>query len=164
MAKCIAELKVCQGDDERQAYAFNITREFARAWRADFPYASTVRVRPPGDETAGTGFEYSSSGGQSAGNEPAWPTELAGTVVDGSITWTAAAYSFAGLEDRIDTVTWFPATGITLDGQIDTDTAGLQQALVYASGGVAGKTYTSYALIETQAGETYEVRLILTIA
>ncbi len=164
MAKCIAELKVCQGDDERLGYAFNITREFSNLWQPDYPYATTLRVRPFGDETAGTGFEYSSSGGQTAGTEPAWPTTLGDTVTDGSITWTTVAMSYNGLEDRIDTVTWFPAAGITLDGQVDIDQPGLQQVLIYASGGVSGKTYTNYALIETQAGEVYEVRLILTIA
>lgn len=58
------------------------------AWAATTAYAAQAIVRP----TVENGLIYmvtAGGGGNSGGSEPAWPTVLGTTVVDGALTWTA---------------------------------------------------------------------------
>lgn len=168
MAKCIETLKVCQGADERQDYAFNVTDELATRWQANRAYLSGQIVRP----NTGTGFEYvattpDSSGGLSNGEaEPNWPKVVGGTVVDGSITWTAQLPSFDGLRDRIDTVVWesdSEPSDLVLSDQVEQDLPGLQEARIWVSGGTVGEVYNCRALITTESGAKYECRLEVSV-
>ena len=65
----------------------NITADYNvfPKWRSGTNYAKDAPVIP----TYFNGHYYKASGGtSSATNEPEWPTTSAGTVVDGTITWT----------------------------------------------------------------------------
>ncbi len=167
MAKCIETLKVCQGADERQDYAFNVTDELAIRWQPNRTYQTGQIVRP--NELPGTGYEYvastaDSTGGLSAGDaEPNWPKTLGGTVVDGSVTWTAQLPTFDGLRDRIDSVQWVTDGDFVLSDQVEQDLPGLQEVRIWASGGTIGRTYDTYCLITTEAGAVYECRLQINI-
>ena len=170
MAKCIETLKVCQGANERQDYAFNVTDELAIRWQANRTYQTGQTVRP--NELPGTGYEYvatvaDSSGGMSSGAaEPTWPKTLGGTVVDGSVTWTAQIPTFDGLRDRIDTVSWDTTseTGdLLLTDPVEQDLPGLQEVRIWVSGGTLGETYDCWVLITTESGAIYECRLEVTI-
>ena len=67
-------------------------------WASGTAYG-VASVKP----TTPNGFYYgTSSGGTSGGSEPAWPTSSGATVVDGSITWTAAQVSTATASIRLD--------------------------------------------------------------
>ena len=65
----------------------NITADYNvfPKWRSGTNYAKDAPVTP----TYFNGHYYKASGGTSSvTNEPEWPTTSAGTVVDGTITWT----------------------------------------------------------------------------
>lgn len=53
-------------------------------WAASTAYAASSQVLPVTEN----GLVYQSSGGTSDANEPTWPVEIGGTVVDNDITWT----------------------------------------------------------------------------
>ena len=167
MAKCIETLKVCQGADERLDYAFNVTDELALRWQTSRSYLTGQVVRP----SVATGFEYvattdDSSGGLTNGRvEPTWPRAEGGTVVDGSVTWTAQLPTFEGLRDRIDTVAWEsrPLGDLNLTDQVEQDLPGLQEVRIWVSGGTIGEVYDCRALITPEAGAKYECRLEVTI-
>lgn len=170
MAKCIETLKVCQGADERQDYAFNVTDEFAIRWQANRAYDTGQVVRP--NELPATGYEYVAtaldlSGGMSNGaSEPNWPKVIGTAVVDGSITWTAQPPTYDGLRERIDTVLWdsnSDPSDLMLSDQVEQDIPGLQEARIWVSGGTVGQTYDCRALITTESGAKYECRLEVTI-
>lgn len=81
------------------------------AWVALATYAAGAYVRP----TTVNGFIYevtAGGGGAAGAGEPAWPTTVGNTVVDGALTWTCRSYaildtnnprsvSAAKLSDRI---------------------------------------------------------------
>jgi hypothetical protein len=68
------------------------------AWTATTVYG-VASVKP----TVSNGFYYgTASGGTSSGTEPVWPTSSGATVVDGTITWTAAQVSTATASIRLD--------------------------------------------------------------
>ena len=169
MAKCIETLKVCQGADERQDYAFNVTDEFSLRWQANRAYQTGQVVRP--NQRAGTGFEYlaatDAGGGMSSGDqEPTWPKVVGGTVVDGSITWTCQLPTYDSLRERIDSVVWDEDPEIddlVLSDQVEQDIPGLQEARIWVSGGTLGNVYNCRALITTESGAIYECRLEVTI-
>ncbi len=58
-------------------------------WVADTVYAADAIVRPTALSTF-TGYTYicTTAGTSHAATEPTWPTASAGTVVDGTVTWT----------------------------------------------------------------------------
>jgi len=59
----------------------------ANAWGATTPYALGGLVK----RLTGSGIYWfkAAAAGTSAGSEPVWPITLGGTVVDGTVTWTA---------------------------------------------------------------------------
>ena len=169
MAKCIETLKVCQGADERQDYAFNVTDEFSLRWQPNRGYQTGQSLRP--NELPGTGFEYvvtaiDSSGGMSAEQEPNWPKVVGESVVNGSITLTCALPTYDSLRERIDSVVWdsdSEPSDLMLSDQVQQDIPGLQEARIWVSGGTVGETYNCRALITTESGAKYECRLEVTI-
>lgn len=61
-------------------------------WAALTVYAANTFRRP----TTANGFRYevtAGGGGASGGAEPAWPTTIGGTVVDGALTWTCRTFA-----------------------------------------------------------------------
>jgi hypothetical protein len=103
----------------------------ANRWIAGIPFAAGSVVRPK----KSTGFEYlTTAGGMSAAAaipavEPIWPTVLAATLVDGSITWVCQTISTASLVTTISLSIWTPDAPITTSGASLSGT----RALVLAS-------------------------------
>jgi hypothetical protein len=161
---CVYTIEKCQAAGEKKPYGFNWTLLLANTWIPNTPYATGAKVRPSTEEKQ-TGFEYSSSGGQSSGKrEPVWPTALGGTVVDGSITWTAAALSNDSLLERISTSTWTVDTDLTDSGDASVDSPGQQATSVYITGGTPDTTYLVLNEIVTTDGAEYPAIIELTIA
>lgn len=162
MPKCLQILKVCQAEDERQIYAFDLTDEFASLWSPNRPYTVGTVVRPR--DNPGTGLEYVSSGGVSNGElEPEWPIVVGDAVDDGSLTWTAQLMTFSGLNHRIVSAAWTAPSDITADDQVETDHPAMQEARIEISGGTLGQRYTVIGLVTTDQGSIFELRLQDTI-
>ena len=102
----------------------------------DASYALNACVRP----LKATGFQYrATTAGRSGTQEPRWP-EIAGqTVQDGSVVWTAEAYSAASLLRTLSNATWTPDAGLTVTGAgVDADACA---AIANISGGTLGQSY-----------------------
>lgn len=138
-------------------FPINWTMEFANLWEPNQAFANGIKVRPTTLELQ-TGFDYSSSGGQSDGDtEPPWPTALAETVADGSIAaWTAGALSFDSLRERIDTVEWEAPVGFTVSDEEAIIEPGRQitTARIGADAAMSGK-HDIKVLVTTTAGNEY---------
>lgn len=80
-------------------------------WQANELQTITIDyVRP----TVANGFAYQcTTAGTTGSREPRWPTTLAQTVVDGSVTWTCVAASANGL-NVLTSPTATPDTGLTV--------------------------------------------------
>lgn len=103
--------------DAKLQYGVDFERECARQWKPFTDYSSGVKIRVYPTTGAG-GFEFSSSGGRTGGSQPRWPTVLAGTVNDGSITWTAGAISSSSLERTVSgTPSWTADSGVTVSSE-----------------------------------------------
>ncbi len=59
------------------------------AWASTTAYSLGARRRPT---TENTFFYQVTTAGTSGGGEPAWPTVIGDTVVDGTVTWTCQGY------------------------------------------------------------------------
>lgn len=124
----------------------NLTLDFFSAvasfWKPGKEYAASAYVRP----SVFTGFAYQAdgSGGQSGYDEPAWPTTLSGTVVDGDITWTAVDAGGNGVTALSSPVfTISPSGELSSSGETIVDGQGTSSAAqCNLSGGVLGKSYT----------------------
>jgi hypothetical protein len=159
---CVYTVEKCQKAGENRPYGFDWTVFLANLWRANSPFAVDDRVRPS-TEQKHTGFEYSSSGGQSSGKrEPVWPTTLGGTVVDGSITWTAAAMSTDGLLETIVTSTWTVPDEITDTTDAVVNEAGRQATSVFLASATPGE-YEIVNEIVTSSGAEYQAIITLTV-
>ena len=162
-AKCVEISKKCQHVEARLDYPFDWTRQFSRRWQRDYSYGMGIAVRPEGEPT---GFEYlCTSSGRTGAEEPAWPRVLGGTVVDGSLTWTAQAISFDSLMERIASDSWTPGTptGLLVEPEEPIDEPGLQKTSVVCSLGVDGELYVVENEVVTNLGLEYMARLELTI-
>jgi hypothetical protein len=155
MATCYPLIKGCKRSEERKDWAFNWTHELARKWQPDIPYAAGVTVRPS-QQGEQTGLQYSSSGGQSAAEEPDWPTTVGASVTDGRITWTAEALSLTSLEDQVSASDWEADSALTVDGDSQTVTPGLQLTFAYVEGGVSGQTYEVVNTMTTLLGRIFQ--------
>ena len=162
MTECIATLKACQGALSVLDYALDLTERFSIPRQPNFPYASGAHVRPI---DGGTGWQYQSSGGVTNGDdfEPQWPTEEGGTVVDGSLTWTAEDITFDSLRYRIASVEWTAPDGITLSDESVIDQPAMQEVRVTVAGGTAGQKYRIVGVVTTTTGLEYEVRIELKV-
>jgi hypothetical protein len=66
------------------------------AWVAGTTYGAKANVTPTA--THATGYWYqTASGGIAAGSEPAWPSSVGQTIVDGGVTWTCMGTVVPGL-------------------------------------------------------------------
>jgi hypothetical protein len=118
------------------------TAKCLNLWQPGLAYTAGQRVRP----TIANGFEYTcTTAGQSDGEfEPSWDQAdtIGNTIADGSVVWTCAALSGAGLKRTISASTWpSPPAAITLSGQATVNTFANQQAYVVITGGTPGSIY-----------------------
>jgi hypothetical protein len=140
---------------EALPFGFNWVDEFAERWSPNSAFPSLTAIRPSSAELQ-TGFEYSSSGGQSGPEEPEWPTTLGGTVSDGSITWTAQALSNSSLLERIGTVDWPAVSGFTITPDDALDDPGEQLTVAKIGSATASSTRTEIrVVVTTTAGNIY---------
>lgn len=111
---------------------FNLCANF---WRPNEQFGASEYVRP----NVATGFAYQAGGaGTSAQREPRWPTTLAATVSDGSITWTCTAASANGLNALSSPSAVSDPTGLTIGSLSISETA---KILATYSSGVDGQDY-----------------------
>jgi hypothetical protein len=111
---------------------FNLCANF---WRANEQYGAAEYVRP----NVATGFAYQASGaGTSGAREPRWPTTLALTVVDGSITWTCTTASANGLNALSAPSGVSDPTGITISSVSVSEST---KVLATYAGGTDGQDY-----------------------
>lgn len=119
--------KTCKLSGEKLPLQIDLTDFCEKRWdarRAAGIYGLGEFVRPtPANRT---GFQYEATvGGQVAPQEPAWPTIIGQTVVDGSVTWTCRAMSNGSLLKTIATAAW-DGDGFTIDGETIINTNGRQ--------------------------------------
>jgi hypothetical protein len=125
-------------------------------WSPGTAYDTSDYVRP----IVANGFEYQcTTGGQTGSSEPTWPTTLAGTVADGSITWTAVAYA-NNAADTISSANIEAPTGVTVGTPVVDGPVVI--AAVY--GGTSGTCYIISFEATTSAGELFEEKIELVIS
>lgn len=165
---CRIVKKVCKTEGETKPWGFDYagfdadsgTWGFlARVWAPGVAYESEVCVRP----SSPTGFEYSSSGGQSGATEPRWPKLAGGTVTDGSITWTAQAISNDSLIATIAVSAWSAETGVTITDETLTNTNGVQITSMQVSAGAIGQQYEVSNVVTMSDGSVEESILLLSV-
>jgi hypothetical protein len=137
---CPRPFKACKRPVEKLDYGVDFLMDCIRKREPNTGYAAGVRVRPSTEQLQ-TGFEYISSGGVTEFDEPAWPETVGAEIVDGSITWTAAAPTTDSLKDRLSTVVWSAHADLTISDENIGDDAGQQMATANISGGQDGETY-----------------------
>lgn len=107
----------------------------ANKWRPNEQFALNEYVRP----NTPTGFAYQAgAAGTSGAREPKWPTTLALTVVDGSITWTCTAASANGLNALSVPSAVSDPTGLSMGTVAVSETAKITATY---SGGTEGQDY-----------------------
>jgi len=114
-------------------YSIEFERHCARFREPNTDYALNTRVRPK----RATGLQYVATAGRSGTEEPRWPTSVGGTVVDGSITWTAEAISTSSLIRTPSSASWAADSGITVATPVISGT----KASALISGGTLGQQY-----------------------
>lgn len=139
---------------ESLPFEINWTYELSNRWAPNSAFSALSAVRPA-STTNQTGFEYSSSGGQSGPLEPEWPTTLGATVTDGSITWTAQALSNTSLRERIDTVNWPEVTDFAITPNTPIDEPGRQLTGAQIGSDVAISRADIKVEVGTTAGNLY---------
>ena len=110
------------------------------------------------------GYEYlctaidGATVGQSAQDEPDWPTVVDATVPDGSITWTAKQFA-DNARDAISTHLVTVPTGITLGAN---SFAGTKVSLTI-SGGTPGGVYDVQVKVTTDQADVYTEVIRITV-
>lgn len=104
-------------------------------WRSNEQQTATSDyVRP----TTPNGFAYQcTTAGTTGSREPRWPTTLAQTVVDGSVTWTCVAASTNGI-NAVTSPSATPDTGLTVSNVAASESTKI--TATYA-GGSLGQDY-----------------------
>jgi len=142
-------------------YEIDVSSLSVEVWQAASFVASAGLMRPTSANE--TGFVYqAASAGQTGTTEPAWPTIAAGTVTDGSITWTAEAPPASG-QDEIASVAWTqvspPDAALTITSETNTDFTA--RALI--GGGTSGNTYEVLCKITMASGAIYPVQIYVQV-
>lgn len=165
---CRITRKACKTANETQQWAFDYAGYdqdsgswgfLVRVWSPGTVFAADVVVRP----TYPTGFEYVATAGQTGQTEPRWPTTVAGTVTDGSVTWTAQEISNDSLTTTIDSSAWSADTGINVDNDSLETGNGKQMTSAHISGGAIGEIYDVANVITLADGTVEESVLRVTV-
>ena len=120
-------------------------------WRSGRVHGLADYVRP----SVPNGFEYEcTAAGQTGAREPRWPVTVAGTITDGSVEWTARAYSTNG-SDTIASVAGSADTGLTIASVTYDGT----EVTFTLSGGTVGEWYIVSIEVTTTQGEVLEQKL-----
>ncbi len=143
-------------------YEVDVGRDSLEFWDDGISIAASGIIRPTDQNLTGFVYVNGATAGQTGNLEPAWPTVVGGTVVDGSLTWTAAAPPAAG-QDTIQSATWTqispPDAALTITGQSNTSL--VASALI--GGGTVGNVYTIQIDVTMKSGVILPYQIILTI-
>ena len=146
----VGELNDCLSDLYTSADAVLVED----AWEASSIYEVDAVVEP----TTGNGYRYRASGaGNTGASEPAWPTAIGGTVVDGSVTWKCVSKTAPNAWDDV-------LSGVT------TDLAPLSAISPDSGAGIlrrtAGQAYAvgDIAYTSNSAGASVYLRCVKAIA
>lgn len=150
---------VWQRPGDERTYTFDLSSILRTFWQAARAYAANDYVRSKGVP----GFAFQAGGaGVSGPTEPPWPRVLAGTVVDGSITWTAVAPGSNGT-DPISSVTWSlvnPPDGAL---SIPANSFATEECTAQLLGGTSQLVYLVQAQVTTTGGNQYRCQFNLEI-
>lgn len=140
----------------------DVSAQAAPFWQPNSYVAANGLTRPTDLNQTGFVFKNAATAGQTGELEPAWPKTSGGTVVDGSLTWTAQTPPAAG-SDTVASATWSqvnpPDGTLTITNQTTTPLT----AAAFIGGGTSGSVYTVKAAITMASGEIYPVTLLITI-
>lgn len=140
---CRAIEKKCQKITARWPILFQWIGACVNPWELGVDYDVGQRVRP----SVPNGFEYEcTTAGQVNGKkEPNWKSAVTvgATIEDGSVVWTCRLPTTGGLQRRIQSSTWHPATPIVADNSSVTNTVADQNtaAFISCAGAVVGQVY-----------------------
>jgi hypothetical protein len=156
----------CKGSAERKQRGFDLTPFCASNWNAKTFYATGDVIRVLGAAAGGeqifTGFDYTAdTDGYTGEAEPAWPA--AGTVTDGSFSWTRVDVSNDSLAREIVSVVWIEDGDMTVDDPDIVNTEGRQQIAAYHSGGIDGQKYLVIARVTFDDGSIEDFGIRWTI-
>jgi hypothetical protein len=155
-------VNVSQFAGQNLPYIIDVGNAAVTGWNAGASIAATSIIRPTNTNQTGFLYQSGASAGQTGALEPAWPKTAGGTVIDGSVTWTAVAPPAAG-EDSIASATWTQANPpdglLTITGQA----TGSLVASAFLGQGTSGNVYTVNAVITMHSGAIFRVTIILSI-
>jgi hypothetical protein len=156
-----APVNVSQLAAQSIPYIVDVGSVAVMGWSPGASVAGSALMRPTNANL--TGFVYQSGAiGQTGLLEPAWPKTAGGTVVDGSITWTAIVPPAAG-QDTVASATWAQASPpdgtLTITGQA----IGALTATAYLGAGTPGNIYTVNAEITMHSGAIFRAEIIVAI-
>jgi len=141
-----------------KAFTVDLSSRLRVFWIAGRAYRANDTVRP----LVPTGFAYSSAADGQAGNvPPIFPTALAATVADGSLTWTAVIPGINAL-DPIASVAWSIVNGdgsLSVVSPVHTN----EEVTAAFAGGIPGTTYRIQGLITTAAALVYDLNFDLQV-
>lgn len=120
---------------ESKVVELNLFRWCANFWRPNEAFGLNEYIRP----STATGFAYqATTGGVSGSRQPVWPTTLAATVLDGSITWTCTAAAANGLNAISAPTAASDPTGLTISSVSASEST---KILATYSGGTDAQDY-----------------------
>lgn len=140
----------------------DVSLQAAPFWQPNLYVAANAVIRPTDPNTTGFAFKNGVTAGQTGPIEPAWPKTSGGTVVDGSVTWTAGAPPVTG-EDTVASATWTqvnPPDGLLT---IANQTTSPLTASAFIGGGTSGQIYQVKVAVTMVSGQIYPVLLVISI-
>lgn len=147
MSRSVAFGRIEKSPGSTIVVALDFFRQVANFWEPSRQYASSDIVRP----RRATGFAYQAGAdGQSNPSEPAWPTTLSDTVVDGGITWTAIAAGSNGV-----TAVASPSTSVIPSGELTASASVVD--------GLGSSTAVNVTLAAGNATKSYRVEVTVTV-
>jgi hypothetical protein len=136
---------------------FDLRPEILRAWRRGVEYSAAEFVRP----SSPNGYDYEcTTGGRTAQREPRWPTTVAATVLDGSLTWTCRAPNSGSQDQLSGSATLTVPSGITAT-HLSTEPTG--DVLLRFAGGTEDQDYSVLASVNTVAGQVIEFEIVVEV-
>ena len=148
-------MKIRKTETEVRTVEIEMARVLETIWRPGWERANGEYCRP----TRPNGYEYEcTNGGQTGSREPKWPTTVAATVVDGSVTWTARAFG-TNASDSISLVNVTSPAGITVANASSSGT----EVTFDVSGGSQPGVYILGVEVTTNSGEVIEDKVEVTV-
>jgi hypothetical protein len=143
-------------------YVIDVGQVAVAGWNAGASITADALVRPTTANQTGFVYQAGATTGQTGELEPAWPKTAGGTVIDGSVTWTAIAPPAAG-EDSIASAVWSQASPPDALLTIALMATTALTASAYIGGGTSGNIYLVNAIITMHSGAIFRVAIYVSI-